>query len=409
MFQTLLAAAGVEGSHEKAVLKLVELTRKGGSKQAATMLGILSKIGKQIGASDPDGPTVPPGKILAEFMRQLSGEAPEAGAGLEEEEPAAKPEWIGEIEPERVIQMAVELGDMSAPVQKRLSEFIAGGDLRSLDGIIRGAPEGNAVTTAILEWIARPKNLQKLLGSEHLDLSVLDLLQPLVGAAAIGPMLDILVASEDEAARKVLIERLVPYGEPLGPLVLERIEDPRWEVRSDLLTILSRITPLPEGFTASNWYLDDDHRVRLQAMRFGLNRGENREKVLLAALRDPDKEISALGLEEVKKRCPEETAGQIIETALNGRETTGVRRTCIRAMAFLDAPDVLDALLTLTWQRRVFVFYILTPKSPEMLEALTVLATRFGTDPKVKPVLRAARKSKDTEIRAVVSGKGGTS
>ncbi|MFC1628744.1 HEAT repeat domain-containing protein [Gemmatimonadota bacterium] len=406
MFQALVHADGVDGSHDKAVLKLVELTRKGGSKQSTTMLGILSKIGKQVGASEVDGPSITPGTILGELIRQLSGE--EVGGEVVEEDagPVEKPEWIGEIEADRVLQMSIELEEMTPAGQKRLKEIAAGGDLKTLDMLIKGAPQGNPVLATIVEWLARPKTLQKMLASETLDLATLDLLLPLVGTAAIEPMMDLLSGSDDEQTRKELVTRLIAFGEPVGPLALERIDDPRWEIRSALLTILSRITPLPTGFTTSVFYLDDDRRVRLQAMKFGLARGESRGDLILAALRDPDDEIGAFGLDEVKKRCPEETAQQIIETALKGRETTSVRRTCIRAMGVLDDPEVLDALLELTWQRRVFILYILTPKTPEMLEALSVIASKFGSDPRAKAVLKAARKSKDPQIKTVVVGRG---
>ncbi|MFC1545654.1 hypothetical protein ACFL44_03090 [Gemmatimonadota bacterium] len=406
MFQALVNAKGVDGSLDKAVLKLVELTRKGGSKQATTMLGILSKIGKQAGASDTDGPSVTPGMILGELIRQLSGEGARGDIDIEDTGAVEKPEWIGEIEADRVLQMSIELEEMTPTGQKRLKEIAAGSDLKTLDALIKGGPAENPALVTIVEWIARPKTLQKLLSSETLDIAALDLLLSLVGTAAIAPMMDLLVGSDDEQVRGELITRLIPFGEQIGPLALERIDDPRWEIRSALLTILSSISPLPEGFTTSAFYLDDDRRVRLQALKFGLARGENRGELILSALRDPDDEIAAFGLEEVAKRCPEETAQQIIETALNGRETAGVRRTCIRATRVLDNPGVLDALLELTWQKRAFLFYTLTPKTTEMLEALSVITSKFSSDPRAKAVLKAARKSKDPQIKAVVAGRG---
>jgi len=406
MFQALMNAKGVDGSHDKAVLKLVELTRKGGSNQATTMLGVLSKIGKQLGAADPEGASVTPGTILGELIRQLSGEGIGGEIVVEDAEPVEKPEWIGEIEADRILQMCMELEEITPIGQKRLKEIVTSNDLKTLDLLIRGAPQGNPVRETIVEWISRPKALQSMLASETFDMDALDLLIPLVGAEIIGPIMDMLLTTDDGQLRKSLDERLVAFGEQIGPLVMERIGDPRWEVRSMLLSLLSRITPLPEGFTCSAFFLDDDRRVRLQAMRFSLARGENREKLLLAALRDPDKEIAAFGLEEVEKMCPPEAAPKIIEMALNGRETAAVRRTCIRAMGIIEDAGVFDALLALTWQRRVFILYMLTPKSPEMLEALSVIASKFGRDPRAKAVLKAARKSKDPQIKAVLAGRG---
>jgi len=401
MFQTLLNATGVDGSHDLAVMKLVEMTRKGKSKQAATMLGILSKIGKQMGASDPDGPAIAPGPILGALIGHLSDEGPVA----EEAGQAETPEWIGEIEAGRVLQMSVELREMNPSTRTRLTEIVTTGDIGTLADLLTRVPEGNPVTTEIVAWLEKPKNMQKLLSSETLDLPGLEPFLALVGTAAIGPMLDLLARSEDEGTRRELIERLTQYGDQLYPLVMERIDNPRWEVRSDLLTILGSMKLLPEGFSASTWYLDDDKGVRLQALRLGLARGEDRGKLLLTALRDPDDENAAFGLKETKKECPPETAGQIIEMALNGRETSGVRINCIRAMAGLDDPGVLGALLSLTWQSRALITHTLAPKTQEMLESLAVLASRFAGDPKAKAVLKAARASKDAQIRAVAGGK----
>jgi len=401
MFQTLLNATGVDGSHDLAVMKLVEMTRKDKSKQAASMLGILSKIGKQMGASDPDGPAIAPGSILGALIGHLSDERPVAEEAGQDE----TPEWIGEIEAGRVLQMSVELREMNPSTRTRLAEIVTTGDIGTLADLLTGVPEGNPVTAEIVAWLEKPKNMQKLMSSETLDLPGLEPFLARTGTAAIGPMLDLLIRSEDEGTRGELIERLAQYGDHLYPLVMERIDNSRWEVRSDLLTILSSIEHLPEGFSASTWYLDNDQRVRFQALKFGLARGEDRDKLMLTALRDPDDEIAAFGLKETKKECSPETAVQIIETALNGRETSGVRVTCIRAMAGLDDPGVLGALLSLTWQSRALITHTLAPKTQEMLEALAVLASRFAGDPKAKSVLKAARASKDAQIRAVAGGK----
>jgi len=373
MFQTLLNATGVDGSHDLAVMKLVEMTRKDKSKQAASMLGILSKIGKQMGASDPDGPAIAPGSILGALIGHLSDERPVAEEAGQDE----TPEWIGEIEAGRVLQMSVELREMNPSTRTRLAEIVTTGDIGTLADLLTGVPEGNPVTAEIVAWLVKPKNMQKLLSSETLDLPGLEPFLALTGTAAIGPMLDLLIRSEDEGTRRELIERLAQH--------------------------------LPEGFSASTWYLDNDQRVRFQALKFGLARGEDRDKLMLTALRDPDDEIAAFGLKETKKECSPETAVQIIETALNGRETSGVRVTCIRAMAGLDDPGVLDALLSLTWQSRALITHILAPKTQEMLESLAVLASRFAGDPKAKSVLKAARASKDAQIRAVAGGKKGSS
>jgi hypothetical protein len=41
--------------------------------------------------------------------------------------------------------------------------------------------------------------------------------------------------------------------------------------------------------------------------------------------------------------------------------------------------------------------------SPEVLAALQILAASWGQKPRVQEILRAARKSKDSEIRSAVS------
>jgi hypothetical protein len=78
----------------------------------------------------------------------------------------------------------------------------------------------------------------------------------------------------------------------------------------------------------------------------------------------------------------------------------------IRLVAQQKSQGVLDWLLGFVvsetrWSRRAK----LRPSTPEMLAALSVLASGWGDDPAAASVLRLAEQSKDAEVRAKVARK----
>ncbi len=407
-FREVLDSGGVGGSPDRAIARLVQRAREseGRDRAAATMLGLVSRIGKQISARG--AAKVSPGTVLRELVNQLSGELT-AGVGAASEAPETiHPVWVGELEPERILQLGVELAEITAPAQRAMKELAAGARAGAVAALLEGAPEGNPGAEEVREWMARPKNLRRLMAAEPPDLEAIDRLVALFGTAAAEPLLEVCVATASGEARAELVRRLIGLGSEVGPPAVARLTDPAPEVRSAMLDLLRGLPERPADFHPSAFYLDNDRGVRRQAMEFGLSLAGEREKVLYTALRDPDPGIVAFALAETTRACPPGLIPRLIQMATDGREPGVMRRAGIRALAVSDAPEVLEALIDLTWRRRVFVIYALAPKNSEMLEALGVLTARWSTHPRVRRIIAKARKSKDPQIRAVAEKSAGS-
>jgi len=77
-----------------------------------------------------------------------------------------------------------------------------------------------------------------------------------------------------------------------------------------------------------------------------------------------------------------------------------VRVPSLRILARSRAPQALKVLLALTRHRRSWFRRRLAPKSPELLAALTGLASYWKQNPQVSEVLGQALHHSDAEIRA---------
>ena len=405
MFQEIISAQGVDGSHDRAVLNLAQSARGGADKAAATMLSLITRVGRKMGVSGPGAVDVSPGEILKELVGQLEyvGSTIVFSAALET---TARPEWVGEIESVRVLQMSIEMDEMTAPVHKHIKMFVTDGKLKTLMSMLDGAPAGNSAAESILEMVSEPRILIRLLAGDPPDFNSIDRLLQSLGVTAAGPMLNILVESEDEEIQRGFADRLVKLGDAVGPLAVEHLDNAPWQIRVILLALLGRLNKLPENFTFSSYYLDDDRNVRRQALETGLQKGENRGQLIISALRDPDQEIVSFGLQEVARRCPPETLTRIVAISKDGKEHVGVRKAAIRALGSSDSPEALNALLHLTWQRKFFFIYGLTPVTTEMLEAMSILAGRWNSNSMAKRILKAALKSKDPQVKAVAGKRG---
>jgi len=191
-------------------------------------------------------------------------------------------------------------------------------------------------------------------------------------------------------------------------LLVDGLEDERWHARRNMLTLLSHFEDLPEDFTPAPYLVDSDPRVRRAAMKLGLAAWSEVETVMVAALEDSDPQIVELGIEAAKQKCPPLVVSYIETIALDEKAASPIRVGAIQALASSGAPSALPTLMKLSWVRKFFLIKGLADKSSELMAALAAINERWGEDHAAARVLRAARKSKDPQIKAVAKAKGGT-
>jgi hypothetical protein len=281
-----------------------------------------------------------------------------------------------------------------------------GGLARLLDVLdALAAPSEGAATIAAR--VATVDAVTRLVASEPVDFKLLERLTARVGLSAAAPLLDALATAQARGTRRGLLAQLVRLGPAIGPLVVARLGDERWFVLRNLLALLDELPALPEGFSPARYTRHDDARVRWQAVKLQLRLPAERNAALVGALRDADARLVRLGLTMARERCPDAAVPLLVARVTDRGLTTDLRVLAIRALGATGAPAALEALLRVTaGGRTLFGRDKLAEKSPELLVALTALATGWSREPRARAALARAAASSDREIRAATDPPG---
>ncbi|HEV2751744.1 MAG TPA: hypothetical protein VGV12_14575 [Gemmatimonadales bacterium] len=321
---------------------------------------------------------------------------------------AARAEPHG-AEPDRIVAMALEIGTVSPRLDAAIDQVVSEGRLEQLLDALDAVTVENAASEAVRGRIAAVDVVGRVAAREPVDFKTLERVVPLVGAAAAAPLLDVLATAESRGTRRGLLAQLAKMGPAIASTVIGRLEDPRWYVTRNLLTLLEEIGA-PAGFSAVPYMRHIDARVRLQAVKLQLKLPEGRDEALVAGLADQDPRTLrlALGLAIAVQRCPDGAVPLLVSRATDRGLPTDLRVLAIRALGYATTPVALETLLQLTsGGRSLFGRERLPPKSPELLVALGALVTGWQTNPSARARLARAAASADGEIRRVADPGGG--
>ncbi|HMA41651.1 MAG TPA: hypothetical protein VKP10_16360 [Gemmatimonadales bacterium] len=308
-------------------------------------------------------------------------------------------------EPERLVQMSLEVNAVGPHIYRACAELVNSGRLSLLLDLLEQAPG----TAAAELWnrAVSPDTVRWLLQHEPADFATVDRLLPRLAAQAAEPLLDALAASEVRATRRAILERLVRLGPALGQSITARLSDERWYVKRNLLTLLDLLPELPPGFSALQWLGDSDPRVRLEALKLGLKSPAERDRVIMRGLADTEHRIVRLALSAAVQGVPADAVPHVVAVVNNRTLPSDMRVPAIRLLGAGRSPQALETLLaladggrTLLGRRR------LPPKSRELLTALAALASGWGTEPRAVEVLLVAAVSSDPQIRAATDPDG---
>lgn len=298
-------------------------------------------------------------------------------------------------EPQRLIQMALEIGISGEPVTRAVNAVVAAGEIGWLVGQLRDAP-ASAASDAIWAALITPERIHAVADAEHVDAAVLDALISRAGLDAVPYLLDALTVSESLFARSVLLKRIAALGDAVGPLVVERLTGRPWYALRNMLGILSELAHLPEGFAALPYLQHDEPRVRREALRILIRQTETRERAIVSALTDRDPRNQWVGLQAAFEACPETAVPLVVSAALEG-EASETRALAIRVLGSIRQPVALETLLSIAAPRWRLVGRKFPPKSEELLAALRTLHA-FADDARAREVLAAAARAKDPDI-----------
>jgi hypothetical protein len=309
-----------------------------------------------------------------------------------------------EPEPLRLVQMALEAGAFGPLADKAIDDAINGGQLSGLLELIVSPPEGGkAGADMLLARLTRPENLKGLFASDNVDLSGLDQLLPRLSVEAYEPLLEALGSSPSRTVRRRLLDLLSRAPVDIVPLIVARLNDDRWYVQRNMLSLLARKGTQPATFSVVPWTQHPDTRVRSEAIRLQLTLPHERDLGVDAALNDPDPRIVHLGLTAIHE-CPPHLVERVIDLALASDLGEDSRVLAVNALAHKQREDVLAALMRLSvGGRSLFGRTRLLPKTPVLVAVVRALATTWSDDSRASGVLAAAVRSSDHELRQAVS------
>jgi hypothetical protein len=304
-------------------------------------------------------------------------------------------------EPDRIAAMGLELDVDDAPVLEAVDRVVVAGRVLRLLEVLEEMPTTSMAAGRMWERVATPEVVRQLSMLDPPDFKTLDRLVSRVGAAAADPLLDALAVAESRGARRGFLGLLVRMGPAIGPFVVSRLNDARWYVTRNLLSLLEEVGEPPPNFNPAPWLDHADARVRLQALKLDLKLPTDHTTALVTALQDSDPKVVRLALATVQHGCPGPVVPHVALCAADGMASAELRVLAIRALAGTKAPAARDTLLELTEGGRTFLGRErLPPKSPVLLAALRALATGWASTSSARRVLARAAASPDPDIRA---------
>jgi hypothetical protein len=304
----------------------------------------------------------------------------------------------------RVVQMSLELDEFGPAVSASVEDLVGRGMAEELLRWIEAVADDSAAAEEIQAMLGNPDLLASLLDDEDVDETTLRILADRAGDAAIDPLLDALRDSNSRAVRRKVHDTLVELGPDVTHHVGARLDDDRWWVIRNLLSLLNKIGVVPEGVDLEPFVEHEDERVVRDVFPLAAQKPELRLRTLERALAGSDDRLLRMALLEAEKELPDSLAPVVIDQVLEHDVDADLKGLAARALAGTSLPAAKEALLDLAVaKRRLMGGVKLGEPTPEVLGALRALSSTWGHDPDVIPVLEAAQRARDPDIRAAVT------
>jgi hypothetical protein len=304
------------------------------------------------------------------------------------------------LDPEAVLRIGLEVGELGPRVHVAAADMAAAGRTRVLTELLEAAANEGADTEAIWGKVVSPALLARELGTNPVDFAVVAALVARLGGGATEPLLDALAVAEERSTRWNMLRILAEVGPTAAPAVAARLPDTPWFFQRNLLLLLGRLGPWPEGFSPMPYISHGEPRVRREAYRLLLDSPGTREPAIVSGLSDPDAGVVTMVVTAALPACPPSAIPLLDRIAADGSRGIDVRLLAVRALAGCPDPDRASRLATLARQRRWWGGFRLAPRSPILLAVLKALADSYGDHPDASAVLALAARHRDAEIRA---------
>jgi hypothetical protein len=311
-----------------------------------------------------------------------------------------------EIEPERMVQIAIEVGSMGPQVRAAMVDLYKAGRAEVLLDLVERAPSEEA-GAPVWGFLKRERVLEALLQLPRVDMPLVARFVRRTGIEIAPTLLSAAAVFDDAKIRGQFYDLLQSLGDDVGETVAERIPNSTPVMQREMLALLGRLGTLPSGFSAINYLANEEPLVRREAVRLLFRNPAERDETIMSALTDTDDRVVFAGLTIAQERCPPAGIELIRQRVDRGELDSQLRTMGIRIVAQQRTPETLAWLLTYVvteahWPRRPK----LRSSTPEMLAALSMIAAYWGNNPVAETVIRLAERSKEPEVRAKVARRG---
>ncbi len=305
----------------------------------------------------------------------------------------------------RLLQMAAEVDAWGPTTHRAVSELIDEGQVSWVIALIDDTPPDSQVGRTIESLITSPEHLRRILSADDVDAEALAELVSRGGHTTIDPLLDALADSSSRSVRRKVFDTLKALkDESAAELFVARLDDSRWFMLRNILALIHESGVTPAGFSVAPFMEHADDRVRREAFPLAMKEAGFRERALAAALAAEDDRMVRMALLELRTSLPETLVPTLVKRVLTADRSGDLKAIAARLLASTGSKLALDAMLGLVVTGKNFVGRRkLAPSSPEVIATLQALAAGWPTEPRVKKVLAAARRSKDEDIRNAVS------
>ncbi|HKK08201.1 MAG TPA: hypothetical protein VKA44_04890 [Gemmatimonadota bacterium] len=309
----------------------------------------------------------------------------------------------GGADPLRILQTSAEVDTLGAPGEAAFRALREAGRLGDLLDVAGGAPEEGTVGETLWRRLATEEVVRELAGRSPPHLDGLAQLAGRIPSTVAGPLLDILVESQDRAIRGRAYGMLVDLGEDAAGLVVSRLQDDRWYVKRNMLALLYEMGA-PAGFSARPYAAHEHVQVRREAYKHLVADESTLEEGARMALRESDPRTLMLGLAAVE-RMPEPDPGLSGLLASHARDEDLPEETrvqAVRGLAHVGGSTARHTMLRLSRRRHPILFWRhrLAPPTRVAREAVAALARGWSRDPSVQRLLVKAADSEHAELRA---------
>jgi len=405
-----------QGMAMDAVLDLVKAASGEGAPISGAMLRMLTKMGHHADRLPPDRRPVAESELRDQVGELVKGWAladpnPDGYALALQRMAAAAPTLVTAEEtqfapePERVIKMACETDATGDALDRAVDQLVGQVRLGAVLDILDRAPPDGKVAAVVAAKVLTPAAIRSVLEVHPIDLALLDRLIGKMGLDAADPMLDVLAETESRQARRAILDRLMRFGEEVGPKLVPRLGDERWYVVRNLLYIAVELPRPPEGLNPAAFRQHPEQRVRREALRMLFKDPAERTRAICTALSDSEPGVQRLALASAAEGgCPEPAVSVVVRIASDLDQESDVRVGAIRVLSVHGGAMALDALLRLTEIRRRSIMDLMRASgaSTEFLAALAALGA-FASDRRARERLEAAARLRDPAVQKVVA------